>query len=301
MNVAPPASIPRRPLGNTGLSVFPVAFGAGSIGAPDLLEPEVERLLLGAVDLGINLFDSARAYGFSEERLGRHLKSRRKDILLSTKVGYGVPGVENWTGPCITAGIERALTVMQTDWLDVVHLHSCPLDVLVRGDCVQALQRAVRAGKVRVAAYSGDNQALQWAVENGAFGSVQCSFNLFDQHARRKALPTAHALGRGILCKRALGNAPWRYAERPTGLEAEKYWDRHAALKYNNLGLAWEEFAVRFAAFEQGVSAVLVGTTSRDHLARAVKALQYGPLPRAMLDMVAGTWKRHDRDWPAVV
>ena len=87
--------------------------------------------------------------------------SRRDEFVLSTKVGYGIPGYDDWTGPVIAAGVDAALGRLRTDRIDVVHLHSCPLDVLERGEVVAALQATVTAGKVRVAAYSGDNAPLK--------------------------------------------------------------------------------------------------------------------------------------------
>ena len=87
-----------RPLGRTGLSVFPVGLGAGALGDPSLGEAEAERLLLGALDLGVNLIDTAPSYGLSEERIGRILGARRAQVVLSTKGGYGVPGAETTVG-----------------------------------------------------------------------------------------------------------------------------------------------------------------------------------------------------------
>src|SRR3954447_2022124 len=99
----------KRSFGNTGISVPVLGFGAGHIGDPALSEEEVGRLLHGALDLGVTLIDTARSYGLSEERIGKHLSHRRKDFVLSTKVGYSVPGVADWTGPVITAGVDAAL------------------------------------------------------------------------------------------------------------------------------------------------------------------------------------------------
>ena len=79
----------------------------------------------------------------------------------------------------------------------------------------QALRTTVEAGKVRVAAYSGEGEALRWAVRSGLFGSVQCSVSIVDQAVLDGAVPEAQARGIGVLAKRALGNAPWRFDARP--------------------------------------------------------------------------------------
>src|SRR5262249_58472118 len=82
-----------RPLGSTGILVSPVGLGAGRIGGPEISDSDVDRLVGRALDLGVNLIDTARSYGASEERLGRALARRRERVVVSTKVRYGVPGV----------------------------------------------------------------------------------------------------------------------------------------------------------------------------------------------------------------
>jgi len=143
----------RRRFGSTGLVVSALGFGAGHIGDPALDEGEVGRLLNFALDAGITLFDTARGYGASEERIGRHLAHRRGEFVLSTKIGYGIPGFADWTGPGVTAGIDAALLQLRTDFIDIMHLHSCPLEVLRQEELLSALGRAVTAGKVRVAVH----------------------------------------------------------------------------------------------------------------------------------------------------
>ena len=116
----------RRPFGTTGLTVPALGLGAGQVGDARLDEAGAARLLGGALDLGVTLLDTARSYGLSEERIGRHLAHRRGEFLLSTKVGYGVEGVADWTGPAVARGIDEALGRLRTDVIDLVFLHSCP-------------------------------------------------------------------------------------------------------------------------------------------------------------------------------
>ena len=128
-----------RTLGKSGIKVSVLGFGAGHIGGYNLSELEVSHLLNSVVDLGINLFDTARAYGLSEERLGKHLCHRRNEVIISTKVGYGINGVADWSFDSIRLGIEEALVKLKTDYIDIVHLHSCSLEVLNRGEVIDAL------------------------------------------------------------------------------------------------------------------------------------------------------------------
>lgn len=145
-----------RQFGHSGLNVSLLGLGAGQIGDARLSESDVAHLLHFAVDQGITLLDTARGYGLSEERIGRHLANKRHQLVLSTKLGYDMPDHADWSAGCITAGVEAALQRLQTDYLDIVHLHSCSLEVLQRGEVITALQAAQQAGKVRVIAYSGE-------------------------------------------------------------------------------------------------------------------------------------------------
>ncbi len=290
----------RRTLGQSGIEVSALGLGAGQIGDGRLEEAQVERLLHAAVDMGVTFFDSARAYGLSEERLGRHLGSKRADVVLSTKVGYGIEGFHDWTGPCITAGIDAALQRLRTDWIDVVHLHSCPLGTLEYGEVVEALCGAIGAGKIRVAAYSGEREALDYAVASGRFGVAQTSVNICDQRGLSGAVAEAHRRGLGVIAKRPLANAPWRWSQRPDGHYAEAYWDRLEAMggqKIKPEGMDWDELALRFSAFAPGVTTVICGTSNPEHLRRNVALVQRGALPQADAARVRAAFEAADDGW----
>ncbi|WP_341675098.1 aldo/keto reductase [Niveibacterium sp. SC-1] len=290
-------NIPRRPFGNSGLTVSALGFGAGQIGDEALPEDQVGQLLNRALDLGINLLDTARGYGVSEARIGRHLAHRRGEFVLSTKVGYGIPGYADWTYECILAGIDTALGLMRTDVIDIVHLHSCPLQVLQQGAVIDALDRAREAGKIRVAAYSGENAELEWAATSGRFGSLQCSMNLCDQRALRGPIAQASARDIGVIAKRAVANAPWRFDERPHGHYCEEYWHRWKTLAIDPQGLDWQELAIRYSAFAPGVGSAIIGTTSATHLERNIGYVARGPLDDALRDEIDAAFQRHDQNW----
>src|SRR5512147_854288 len=128
----------QRAFGNTGLVVPVLGFGAMQLGDPAFDDAEAGRQLNAVLDAGLTLIDTARAYGLSEERIGRHLAQRRSEFVLSTKVGYGVPGVPDWTHECILRGVDAARDRMRVDVIDIVHLHSCGLETLRAGEVTDA-------------------------------------------------------------------------------------------------------------------------------------------------------------------
>jgi aryl-alcohol dehydrogenase-like predicted oxidoreductase len=291
--------VERRPFGATGLAVTPVGLGGGQIGEAWISESVAASVLEVALDLGVGLIDTARGYGTSEERIGRALVGRRDDVVLVTKVGYDVEGVADWTFDAVARGVDRALRMLRTDVVDVALLHSCSLEVLRRGEVIEALAAARDAGKVRVAGYSGENDALAWAVASGAFGAVETSVNIADQWSLANVLPAAASAGVGVIAKRPLANAPWRYAERPVGSYSETYWERLRAMGREPADGDWAATAARFAAHAPGVSAAIVGTASPEHLRAAVAAVERGPLAEDEVAAWREAWREFS--WPGDV
>lgn len=211
-----------RPLGRTGLHVSPVGFGAFKIGRnvgikyrdgyelPD--DDDVAQLLNGVLDLGVNLIDTAPAYGTSEERIGRAIVGRRAEYILSTKVGEefsvgpdGEPRSEyKFDRASITASVERSLRRLKTDAVDVLLLHSDGRDlyILNNTDAVETLESLKAAGKARAIGLSGKTaaghrDALDWAdvlmVEYHA-----------DDESQAGVIATAASRGVGVLVKKGL-------------------------------------------------------------------------------------------------
>ncbi len=110
-------------------------------------------------------------------------------------------------------------------------------------------------------------------------------------------LPAARERGLGVIAKRPLANAPWRFAERPVGHYGEVYWERLQQMQLDPGDLAWDELALRFVAFLPGVSSCIVGTRSLDHLQRNVDIVNQGPLPEPMVAAIRDAFQAHDDGW----
>jgi len=288
--------IEKRPYGDTGMQVSALGLGAGQLGDERLSEAEAEALLLGALDAGVTLVDTAPSYGVSEPRIGRFLGVRRDQAVLSTKLGYGVPGVPDWTGPCITGGVEQALRTLRTDRIDIAHLHSCPRAVLEQGEVVAALAAAKAAGKLRAIAYSGENEDLEFARASGRFDGLMASLNPFEQRSADAVLPRLG--GMGFIAKRPVANSPWRFAEQPHGDYSEPYWLRMRAMGMAPPGdMPWGEFALRFTLSVPGVASAIVGTGRLAHLLENVAWASKGPLEPALVDAWRQRFRERDEDW----
>ena len=205
--------------GKTGYSVSRLGVGLAEIGM-ELDFDDVEQagnVLNNALDMGINFLDTAACYDISEELIGRTVANRRDEYVLVTKAGHargdGLNG-NDWTYETVRDSIDRSLRRMNTDYVDLVQLHSCGIPDLERGDIIRALEDARDAGKTRMIGYSGDNEAAHWAVNSGVFDTLQTSFNLVEQRAYTTGLLEKTAeTGIGVIVKRPIAGATWGMAK----------------------------------------------------------------------------------------
>ena len=291
----------KRKFGKSGPEVTVFGFGAGHIGNPAQEEKAVEKLLNEILDLGINFIDTARAYGLSEQRIGKYIAHRRSEFILSTKVGYDVKWQPDWTYDCILGGVDQALELLKTDYLDIVHLHSCSKEILEQGEVITALEKAKEAGKVCMIAYSGENEALEYALSIDRFDSIQTSVNFCDQRGITNYLPSAIQKGMGVIAKRPIANAPWRYPEPPKGHYSEEYWHRFKKMGFRPEDRDWNETALRFTAFAPGVTTCITGSANIAHIKANLAALEKGPLPEDTLDLLKNAFAKHDDNWLGLI
>ena len=289
-----------RDFGNTELKVSVLGFGAGEIGDYAISEKDSEKILNTALDFGINLIDTARGYYASEERIGKYISHRRNEFVLSTKVGYGIDGYADWSYDIIIAGVDNALKLMKTDYLDIVHLHTCDLEVLKKGEVIEALNKTVEQGKVRVAAYSGENEELKFAVESNSFRSLQTSVNICDQIDIDGSIKYAKEKGMGVIAKRPVANVPWRFSERPVGHYCEEYWHRWKTMNLPEQK-NWIDIFLRFSVFASGVDSAIVGTAIIEHLKSNIKIIEQGPLDAELNQLIIERFNTHNQNWQGKV
>jgi aryl-alcohol dehydrogenase-like predicted oxidoreductase len=285
----------KRKLGQTGLEVSVLGFGGSEIGYQQVAPETVERLLGSALDAGLNVIDTAECYVESEEMIGRAVAHRRRDYYLFTKCGHADSfGQPAWDKRSLTQSIDRSLQRLRTDYLDLMQLHSCSEELLRQGEVIEVLQRAREQGKTRFIGYSGDSRAALFAVECGAFDTLQTSINIADQEAIELTLPVARERGMGVIAKRPVANAVWKNGARPDDEYVQPYWDRLQKLDYDFLKDDVSEaigIALRFTLSQQGVHTAIVGTTKPGRWRENAEMLQAGPLPAEQLDKIRSRWK----------
>lgn len=270
------------------MNVSVLGFGGAEIGyeKPDI--GAVRRLLNAALDAGLNAVDTAECYWAgteetaSEYLIGETIAQRRSEYFLFTKCGHA-SGIDapDWSPELLAQSIDRSLKRLRTDCVDLVQLHSCGADILRQGDVITVLQQARDAGKTRFIGYSGDGENAKYAIETGAFDTLQTSVNIADQECITKTLPLAVERGMGVIAKRPIANAVWRYTNEAEVPDYPKtYWQRLQKLTYEFLGTsdadAITRTALQFTLTAPGVTTAIVGTKNPERWAKNAALLTEG-------------------------
>jgi aryl-alcohol dehydrogenase-like predicted oxidoreductase len=286
----------KRRLGKTDMDVSVLGFGGSEIGYERASAETVSELLNNALDAGLNVIDTAECYYNSEELIGQTVSNRRKEFYLFTKCGHphGMESGADWSKDSLLKSIERSLERLKTDRLDLVQLHSCSESTLRKGEVIDALQTARERGYTRYIGYSGDSRAAHFAVECGAFDTLQTSINIADQEAIDLTVPLAREKQMGVIAKRPIANAAWKTGHRPIDSYHHEYWERLRKLNYDFLHGDLEKsisIALRFTLSVPGVQTAIVGTKKPERWKQNAKLLEAGLLEDTIFRNIRERWE----------
>jgi aryl-alcohol dehydrogenase-like predicted oxidoreductase len=202
-----------RKLGKTGFEVSEVSLGTWQIGASwgSVSEQDAVKLLETAIDNGINFFDTADVYGDgrSERLIAEVLGKRREKVYVATKAGRRLQPhtADGYNKKNLTAFVERSLTNLKRDALDLVQLHCPPTDVYYRPEVFEALDALKQAGKLLHYGVSVEKieEAIK-ATEFPGIATVQIIFNIFRQRPKELFFPLARKRDVGILVRLPLAS-----------------------------------------------------------------------------------------------
>jgi len=289
-----------RRLGNSGLAVSATGLGCNNLGRPNTVTQTLEgtqAVIDAAVDAGITLFDVADIYGSpqgrSEELLGAALGKRRADVVVATKFGMDMHGVN---GPDFDArgsrwyvrrAVENSLRRLQTDWIDLYQLHQ-PDPATPIAETLAALDELVAEGKVR---YVGHSNFAGWQVADAAwqarvdqrtpFISAQNEYSLLNRGLEAELLPAAREFGLGVLPFYPLANGllsgKYTRGDAPRGsrLQAIKPqlldsapWERLERLQTfaDERGVTMLQVAFGWLLAQEPVTAVIAGATTPEQI-----------------------------------
>jgi aryl-alcohol dehydrogenase-like predicted oxidoreductase len=163
------------------------------------------------------------------------------------------------------------------------------------------LQTAREKGYARYIGYSGDNAEARYAIETGAFDTLQTSVSIADQQAIDLTLPLAREREMGVIAKRPVANAAWRTGQKPVNPYHHAYWERLQKLDYDFLHGDLSEAvakALRFTLSQAGVHTAIVGTTKPGRWRENADMLAAGALPQDEIDKIRARWREvADESW----
>ena len=300
-------------LGRSGLKVSVVGLGCGG---PSRLgqranksEKESVSLVRQALDMGINILDTAEAYG-TESIVGRAVKDVPRDqVVISTK---RIPPSPNTTNPDgeLRRGLEQSLRKLRTDYLDIYHLHGITPEQYPYSlnTLAPALMKLREEGKIRclgiTEAFVPDSghQMLHRAVEDGCWDVVMVGFNLLNQTARNLVFSKTLEKGIGVLVMFALRKAlsrPSRLKQVVTELKQKglvpSSCNSESPLEFltrDGKASTIPDAAYRYCRHEPGTHVILTGTGNPEHLRANVESLLKPPLPEEDLLQLRGIFGR---------
>lgn len=299
----------RRQLGNTGLEVTVVGFGAMTIGGAfgPVDDAESMAALHAAVDAGMNFIDTSNAYGEgrSETLIGKFLAERddRDDILVFTKGGNNmVTRVRDFTPDYITSCLEGSLRRLGRQPIDLYMLHNPSVDNMIAEDSYEVLERAREAGRIRHWGVSVNTvPECELAISQDRAASLQMEYNMLNRKAAA-AFDAARAAGAGVISRVPLnrGFLSGRFDPSSTFGDDDtrkrsltpEYLAAHQAevdairATASDLGITPAALALRFCVSNPSVSCVIPGirtaTQARENAAASER------LPADVLEALPG-------------
>jgi aryl-alcohol dehydrogenase-like predicted oxidoreductase len=318
-----------RQLGATGWDVSAVSFGAWAIGGSwgEVDDNESLAALQRAVDLGVNVFDTADVYGDgrSEQLLARLYREADMDLHVATKAGRRLDPhrAEGYTRENLTAFVDRSLSNLDRPALDLLQLHCPPTEVYYRPEVFEALDDLVAAGKIRHYGVSVEKveEGLK-AIEYPNVDTVQIIFNMFRQRPAERFFDAAQEHDVGIIARVPLasGLLTGKFtADTTFSPDDHRRFNRHgeafdrgetfAGVEFER-GLravreletvcpddmTMAQFALRWILMFDAVSCAIPGGKRPEQVEENVRAADLPPLSDDTMDAVRDIYDRHIRE-----
>jgi aryl-alcohol dehydrogenase-like predicted oxidoreductase len=315
-----------RDFGRTGMKISEVSFGAWAIGADWGTVDDKDSLaaLHKAVDLGINLIDTADVYGMgrSEKLVARLRKERSEQIFVATKAGRKLsPHVaEKYTPKNIRAFIEDSLRNLEVEALDLLQLHCPPTPVYYEPELFGALEDMVKEGMLKNYGVSVEKveEALK-AIQYPGVKTVQIIFNMFRQRpaelffreakARKIGIIVRVPLASGLLTGKMTRETKFEKNDHRNFNREGKSFDRgetFAGVNYENglqaveelkkilpEGMTMAQFALKWILMHDAISCTIPGAKRPSQVEDNCRASDLPPLSAEVINQVRKIYERY--------
>ena len=290
-------------LGTTDLQVTRLGLGTVELGLPygiGLSDPpsdaECIRILQHALDAGINYFDTAAAYGRSEELVGRAFGTHQARPVIATKVLLqDSEETAAQRGASLRRQLEesavRSLETLRVDSLDLLQIHNAQGSLMVP-EVVAAMDDLCARGLVRYwgASTYGLSHSLEILDSPANFRSLQAAYNLLDTRLGSEVFRRCRESGVGPILRSVLlkGILTDRASELPGHLDDLRRESARATQIAADAGMSLPEMALRFAAFCPWADVTLFGAVDVGETEANIAAIERGPLPADLTEQLKG-------------
>ena len=274
---------PKAKLGRTGLEVTRLGFGC-SLWGPEIRHwtpDKADHVWAAALEAGINFFDTAYDYAYSEEWIGRSLESRYDEFYLATKCGCtDTLPTENysehiWTRDNLFRGIEGSIRRLNRDSVDIIQLHNATAEQCEAGGLVEALEDIRKQGMAKWIGASTELPDLPTLLDWGVFDVMQIPYSaLLREH--EDWITKAAEAGVGIIIRGGVAQG-----EHGVGSGSHDTWSKFDEAGLSELleeGESRSSFVLRYTLSHPHAHTIIVGTTRLEHLRENLNAVNRGPL-----------------------
>ena len=314
-----------RQLPRTDLVVSEVGFGVWTVATNwwgRIEEADRAALLENALELGVNLFDTADTYGdgYGEEILAKVLGHRRQDLVIATKFGYDIydptprdghrERPQKFDRDFVIYACEQSLRRLNTDYIDLYQAHNPRVDALERDELFEVLEQLKFEGKIRYYGVAlgpdiGWFEEGETSMRDRQVDSLQIIYSILEQEPARDFFPIAAAQEVGLLSRvpHASNTLTGDLIEIPTFNENDHRafrraeWLREAIAKVERVKFLVQEdartmaqSAIQFCLKKPEIKSVLPNFTNLDELREYTAAVEAPPLTDAEQTLLDELW-----------
>lgn len=311
-----------RTLGNTGITISEVGYGAAALfgknvlGKQGITEEQAFSLIEAALSKGVTFFDTGINYGYSEERLGRCLqqaiksgKVERKDLVIETKCGEkvnedGSYGPYDWSSDNLKKNLEISLRRLRLDYIDLLATHG-ECDIKEVDGVIKTFDDFKSQGLIRAYGVNTFNsEYVDWVIREKCFDYVMLDYNIMKQD-REPQIDKLHSAGIGVIAGASLGQS--LYAKKPKLNRNDLWYTVRSMFRFkymrqkskgfrflNNVaGFTASQLALRYVLDNEKITSAAFNTTSIDHLIENLKAVDI-TMPEEIKSRIKAVYAREN-------
>lgn len=293
----------KRELGKTGIKISECGYGCAALfgknvlGKEGISDKQAYKLIITALEKGINFFDTGFNYGYAEERLGKCLRRafkegivKREDVVIETKCGEtlnddGSYGDFDWSSDWIKKSVEISLKRLNLEYIDMLAIHGGDNNICT-DEFIKTFEDLKSQGIIKsYGANTFDTDFLKWICKEKCFDYVMLDYNIMKQereiliralYDNEIGVLAGAALGQSLFSKRKIRNRNdlWYFLRSVVNFKAMRKKGKSFEFLNHYSGYTANQLALRYVLDNQYISSAVFNTTNVDHLTENLRATE---------------------------